>query len=197
MAEVARAAVFLDRDGTLNVDSGYLTRPEQMRLLPGAAEAVRCLRAAGFACVVVTNQSAVGRGWMTEADLQLVNDELVRQLNAAGTELDGLYYCPTAPGATAGEDPERKPAPGMLLRAAREMGLDLARSWMVGDSARDLQAGRGAGCRGSILVRSGADVTAALALVGAGDFIAADLAEAARLILAASGSPFDTPRGQD
>jgi D-glycero-D-manno-heptose 1,7-bisphosphate phosphatase len=174
-----RAAIFLDRDGTLNEECGFVTRPEQVRLLAGAASAVRLLRAAGFACVVVTNQSAVGRGLMTLADLDGVHAELRRQLETQGADLDGLYYCPARPG----DDPERKPAPGMLLRAARELQLDLARSWMVGDSARDVLAARNAGCRGAILVRSGHDVAAAIPLLNETDAIAADLAEAARLIL--------------
>jgi D-glycero-D-manno-heptose 1,7-bisphosphate phosphatase len=176
-----RPAVFLDRDGTLNVDCGHITRPEQMRLLPGAAAALRALRAAGFACVVVTNQSAIGRGLMTEADLHRIHEEMLRQFQAEEVAIDGLYHCPAAPPE---EHPERKPAPGMLLRAARELGLDLARSWMIGDSARDLLAGRGAGCRGVVLVRSGHDVTEALALLGAGDYLADDIAHAAQLILA-------------
>ncbi len=129
----SRPAVFLDRDGTLNVECGHLTRPEQMQLLPGAAAALRGARGAGFACVVVTNQSAVGRGLLTEADLRRIHDEMLRQLHAEDAALDGLYHCPAAPPA---DHPERKPAPGMLLRAARELGLDLARSWMIGDSAR-------------------------------------------------------------
>jgi histidinol-phosphate phosphatase family protein len=183
MSPQLRPAVFLDRDGTLNEECGYVTQPEQVRLLAGAADAVRSLREAGLVCVVVTNQSAVGRGLMTEADLHRVHDELRRQLGAEGAALDGLYFCPALPG----DDPERKPAPGMLLRAAREMGLDLARSWMVGDSDRDLLAGRSAGCRGCILVRSGHDVAAALALLQDGDAVVADLAAAARLILARAG----------
>jgi D-glycero-D-manno-heptose 1,7-bisphosphate phosphatase len=180
----ARAAVFLDRDGTLNEECGYLTRPEQMRLLAGAAEGVRLLRAAGLACVVVTNQSAVGRGLMTQDDLERVHAEMVRQLQADGAALDGLYYCP----ATSDDDSERKPAPGMLLRAAREMNLDLARSWMIGDAARDVLASRRAGCRGAVLVRSGHDIAEALALLGDTDAVAANLVEAARIIVACSAA---------
>ena len=179
-----RPAVFLDRDGTLTEERGFVTSPEQVQLLPEAAEAVRLLRAAGFACVVVTNQSAVGRGLMTEADLEAVHAELHRQLHAEGTALDGLYYCPAAPAeALEVEDPERKPSPGMLLRAARDLELDRARSWMIGDSARDVLAGRRAGCRGCILVRTGHDISEALPLLEDGDHVADDLAAAARLIV--------------
>jgi D-glycero-D-manno-heptose 1,7-bisphosphate phosphatase len=175
-----RPAVFLDRDGTLNAECGFVTRPDQLCLLPGAANAVRLLREAGLACVVVTNQSAVGRGLITEGELHRIHEELVRQLREAGTFLDGLYTCTAAPGS---DHPERKPAPGMLLRAARELALDLTQSWMVGDSGRDILAGRRAGCRGSILVRSGHDVAGALELLENQDCLAADLAEAARRIL--------------
>src|ERR1700719_1263739 len=105
-----RPAVFLDRDGTLTVERGYLTRPEQVRLLPGAAEAIRLLREKQFACILVTNQSAVGRGLLTEAELQRIHDELSRQLDAEGAALDGLFFCPTAPSAGTPDDPERKPA---------------------------------------------------------------------------------------
>ena len=182
----ARPAVFLDRDGTLTLERGYLTRPEQVHLLPGAAEAIRLLREKQFACILVTNQSAVGRGLMSEADLRRVHDELLRQLHAEGAALDGLYFCPAAPRAATPDDPERKPAPGMLLRAARELHIDLAQSWMVGDSARDLLAGQNAGCRGCILVCSGHDIADALPLLRDGDHVAADLAEAARIILSAT-----------
>jgi D-glycero-D-manno-heptose 1,7-bisphosphate phosphatase len=159
-------------------------------LLPGAAEAVRRLREAGLLCVVVTNQSAVGRGLMSEADLQRVHDELVRQLAVEGAGLDGLYWCPDAPH---GPSAELKPAPGMLLRAARELEIDPARSWMVGDSARDLLAGRNAGCRGCILVRTGHEVAEALSLLGDGDAVVPDLAAAAQVILSALRALTPTP----
>ncbi len=179
MSQSRRPAVFLDRDGTLNEERGYVTNPDHLLLLPGAADAVRLLREAGFACVVVTNQSAIGRGLMTEADLHLIHEQLHRQLHAEAAKLDGVYFCAALPG----DDPERKPAPGMLLRAARELELDLPRSWMVGDTASDIRAGQNAGCR-CILVRSGHDVGEALALLTPRDAVAADLPEAARLILA-------------
>jgi D,D-heptose 1,7-bisphosphate phosphatase len=157
----ARPAVFLDRDGTLNVDRAYLIKPEQMQLLPGVGAALRALQAAGFACVVVTNQSAVGRGMMTEADLQRVHDEMNRQLMDVGVILDGIYSCTIAPTTNdplAIEHPDRKPAPGLLLRAAAELHLDLAKSWMIGDTFRDSLAGQNAGCRGCVMVRTGAPI---------------------------------------
>ncbi len=145
-----RPAIFLDRDGTLNVDRAYLTRPEQMQLLPGVGAAIGRLQRAGFACVVVTNQSALDRGLMTEADLRSVHEEMNRQLGADGAVLDGIYHSPHVL-----DHPDRKPAPGMLLRTAAELQLDLAASWMIGDSPRDVLAGEGAGCRACILVRTG------------------------------------------
>ena len=102
---MSRPAVFLDRDGTLNVDVAYVTAPAAMRLLPGVGAALQLLRSAGFACVVVTNQSAIGRGMMTEADLERVHEEMNRQLAAAGAFLDGIYHCP----AVSDDHPDRKP----------------------------------------------------------------------------------------
>jgi D-glycero-D-manno-heptose 1,7-bisphosphate phosphatase len=170
-----RPAVFLDRDGTLNEERSFITRPEALRLLPGVGAALQLLRAAGFACVVVTNQSAIARGLMTEADLARVHDELHRQLAAAGAVLDGIYHCPAL-----GEHPERKPAPGLLLRAAVELHLDLAQSWMIGDSPRDVRAGQRAGCRGCILVRTGKPLEEEVPTC----HVAEDLLAAARHILA-------------
>ncbi|MSQ97609.1 MAG: HAD family hydrolase [Gemmataceae bacterium] len=151
----SRRAVFLDRDGTLNVDRGYLIDPMDMQLLPSVGEAVQLLQAAGFVCVVVTNQSAVGRGMMTEAHLGRVHEEMNRQLAAIGVTLGGIYACTTPPSTTGNEHPDRKPGPGLLLRATAELQLDLAESWMVGDKLSDVLAGQNAGCRGCILVRTG------------------------------------------
>ncbi|MBI1832955.1 MAG: HAD family hydrolase, partial [Planctomycetes bacterium] len=136
-----RPAVFLDRDGTINADRSYLVKPEQMQILPGVAEALLLLSRVGFACVVVTNQSAVGQGMMSADDLGAIHDEMNRQLADAGVALDGIYTCTAAPltkNKLAIEHPDRKPAPGLLLRAASELHLDLAQSWMIGDSLRDI-----------------------------------------------------------
>ena len=151
-------AVFLDRDGTIIEAVHYLRDPAHVRLLPGAAEAIRLLREAGYACVVVTNQSAIGRGLLTVDGFHEVQNELHRQLAEAGTSLDATYFCPTLPSSddrTAIDDPDRKPGPGMLLRAADDLNLDLARSWMIGDMISDALAGLHAGCRGSLLVACG------------------------------------------
>lgn len=150
-------AVFLDRDGTLIDLVHHLTDPGDVRLIPGAGAAVRDLRAAGYRVVIVTNQSVVGRGMLDEAGLGAVHAEMARQLAADGAAVDGVYFCPLAPvqkDPTVVEHPMRKPGPGMLLQAAADMGLALARSWMVGDTVSDMLAGRHAGCR-TVLVRTG------------------------------------------
>ncbi|HZZ80429.1 MAG TPA: HAD family hydrolase [Gemmataceae bacterium] len=176
---VKHPAVFLDRDGTLNVDCSYLTKPEQLQLLPGVGPALVRLRRAGYVCVIVTNQSAVGRGWMSEEDLQRVHEEMKRQLGAHEACVDAIYHCPHHV-----DHPERKPAPGMLLRAAAELQLDLAASWMIGDSLRDMQAGQGAGCRGCILVRTGNPIDGANLSLPEPVHVVDDLNAAVDLILA-------------
>lgn len=156
-----RPAVFLDRDGTVIEHVHYIRDPRDVRLIPGAADAIRRLRGAGFACVLVSNQSAVGRGLATLDDVSAVQTETERQLRGAGAEIDAWYFCPEAPSPREADDPrvvahpDRKPGPGMLLRAARELSLDLAESWMVGDMPSDVLAGRNAGVRGTVLVRTG------------------------------------------
>lgn len=148
---MTRRAVFLDRDGTIIEDPGYLSDPEQVKLLPGVDLAIKSLRQAGYAIVVVTNQSGVARGMLSEERLAAIHTTLRAKLADKQAPLDAIYYCPFHPEGTvaefASESDHRKPAPGMLLTAAAEMGLDLAGSWMVGDSPRDVSAGQRAGCR--------------------------------------------------
>lgn len=150
-----RPAVFLDRDGTLIEPVPYLSDPAQVHLLPGSALAIRRLRRNGFACVVVTNQSGIGRGLIRADQLQAVHAEMCRQLAAGGAELDAIYYCPSMPSSTGPvliDDHDRKPGPEMLLRAAADLQLDVSASWMIGDRISDVLAGRHAGCRGCILL---------------------------------------------
>jgi D-glycero-D-manno-heptose 1,7-bisphosphate phosphatase len=150
-----RPAVFLDRDGTLIEHVHHLTDPEAVRVLPGTADALNRLRRAGYACVVVTNQSVLGRGLVTKQRLQEIHREMLRQLAQDGATLDGIYYCPTIPWTTdraVVEDEDRKPGAGMLKRAAADLGLDLADSWMIGDAVSDVLAGVNAGCRGSLWI---------------------------------------------
>lgn len=149
----ASRAILLDRDGTLMIDTGYPKHPDEVRLLPNALTAMRRLRDAGYRLILVSNQSGIGRGLVTPEQARAVHERLVERLAEHGLELDASYYCPHAPE----DDCEcRKPAPGMLLRAAREHGLDLARSFMVGDKPGDVEAGRRAGCRG-LLIRGDDD----------------------------------------
>ncbi len=149
-------AVFVDRDGTLNREVHYLRRVADLRLLPGTAAAIRRLNAAGFAVVVVTNQSGVARGLIAPATLTAIHHELERRLTAAGARLAGIYFCPHHP--EAGPSPIRcrcrKPAPGLIRRAARELGLDLGRSYCVGDSTVDLGLAAATRTRG-VLVLTG------------------------------------------
>jgi D,D-heptose 1,7-bisphosphate phosphatase len=181
-----RPAVFLDRDGTIIEHVHYLSDPADVRLVPGASEALRRLRAAGYACVVVTNQSAIGRGTLTRDRLDLIHAEMNRQLAAEGVAVDAIYYCPEAPSGddrTVIDHPDRKPAPGMLLRAARELGLNLGSSWMVGDMISDILAGINAGCRGNILVRTGKRSKDQEAAAAVADFVAADILAATEYLL--------------
>jgi len=141
--------IFLDRDGTLNFDYGWITSPAKIELLPGAAEAVRAINEAGYLAVVVTNQPVIARGECTFAELAAINQKLEWLLMAeAGAHLDAIYACPHHPkSGIAGERAEykirchcRKPAPGLLEDAARDLAIDVSRSWMIGDSERDLGA---------------------------------------------------------
>jgi D-glycero-D-manno-heptose 1,7-bisphosphate phosphatase len=153
-----RPAVFLDRDGTIIEDVGFLRDVSQIDLLPWSAEAIHALNDAGFVVVVITNQSGVGRGYFDEAHVQATHAALDATLHVHGARIDGYYYCPHYPKATDaryGIDCDcRKPAPGLLRRAAADLDIDLGRSWMVGDWWRDVQAGTGAGTR-TILIRTG------------------------------------------
>ncbi|MGH7388809.1 MAG: D-glycero-alpha-D-manno-heptose-1,7-bisphosphate 7-phosphatase [Candidatus Rokuibacteriota bacterium] len=154
----SRPAVFIDRDGTLTEEVGYVNHPERLRLLPRSGEAIRKLNAAGLAAVVVTNQAGVARGYFSEEVLHAVNAALVEQLAGHGARLDGVYVCAHHP--TEGEPPWRaececrKPRPGLLRRAAAELGLDLERSTMIGDKASDLVPAAAVGAYG-VLVLTG------------------------------------------
>jgi histidinol-phosphate phosphatase family protein len=146
-----RPAVFLDRDGTITEDRGYARTAAEIVLLPGAGAAVRTLNRAGVAAVLVTNQSGVGRGFFTLEDLAAQHAELERLLAAHGAALAGIYFCPHHPAAGC---PCRKPGPALVTRAAAELGLDLRRSFVVGDRAEDLALARW-GLAGGLLVGTG------------------------------------------
>ena len=150
-------AAFLDRDGTLIELVHHLTDAGDVRLIKGAGAAVRRLMDGGWKVVIVTNQSVIGRGKLTEEGLAEVHGEMNTQLARFEAAIDAIYFCPLAPtqkDPRVIEDPLRKPGPGMLLQAAREHDIDLAASWMVGDTLSDMLAGKNAGCK-SLLVRTG------------------------------------------
>jgi D-glycero-D-manno-heptose 1,7-bisphosphate phosphatase len=175
-----RRAVFLDRDGTINEEVGYLGNPDDLHLLPGAAGAIRRLNESGFTAIVVTNQSAIGRGYFSSEDVAAVNTRLVEQLRERGASIDGLYVCPHRPDERCSC---RKPEPGLLLQAAEEHGLDVRGSFLVGDKESDLDSGRRAGCR-TVLVRTGPEGPEN---APPPDHVADDLAAAVEWILAAAG----------
>jgi len=152
-------AVFLDRDDTLIEDPGYISHPSQVKLLPGVSEALIELRKIGYLLVVTTNQSAIARGMVTEDGLAQIHHHLEKLLGNEGAHLDRIYYCPFHPNGVVPEYRKesdlRKPSPGMMVKAAAEMEIDLERSWTVGNSYRDIEAGIRAGCK-TILIRSAA-----------------------------------------
>ena len=188
-------AVFLDRDDTVIEDPGFIDNPDQVRLKPGAARAIQRLRKAGYAVVVASNQSGVARGLITEEPLAAVHRRLRDLLRAEGTDLDASYSCPSLAGPDAvveayrKDSDLRKPRPGMLLKAARELDLDLPRSWMIGDRPTDIDAGRRAGCRTILVAGSAGDGDNAEAGL---EFRAVSLAEAANIVVDQTTPPADS-----
>ena len=153
-----REAVFLDRDGTIIEEVNYLSSPELVRLIPGAAGAIRTWNDAGVLVVVVTNQAGVARGYFPESRVREVHEHLSELLAEHGAHIDAYFHCPHHPTEGVGEYRVacncRKPKPGLLLTASRELDIDLSRSWMIGDKLCDAEAGAAAGCR-TMLVRTG------------------------------------------
>ncbi len=170
-AFAGRAALFLDRDGVIIVDTHYLGRAEDMRMIPGAAAAIARCNKLGIPVVVVTNQAGIGRGYYAWDDFHAVQRALTGELKAAGARLDGVLACAyhgegREPLRVA-DHPWRKPNPGMILEAASRTKLDLARSWIVGDRAHDLAAGAAAGLAGgTLLAADGGERQAASRLAG-------------------------------
>lgn len=144
-------AIFLDRDDTLIKDPGYISHPDQVKLLSGVDKALTELKAMGYKLVVVSNQSGVARGMVSEKTLKEIHNRLKRLLTEKGASLDRIYYCPYHPDGVIAkyrkESNWQKPKPGMLLAAADELDIDLSRSWMIGNSSRDVEAGLQAGCK--------------------------------------------------
>jgi histidinol-phosphate phosphatase family protein len=190
MGKRLTGAVFLDKDGTLVENVPYNVDPARVRLHPDAGEALRTLHAAGYPLVVITNQSGVARGYFPESALAGVEARLRALVEGAGAPLDGFYYCPHHPRGTVAEYAVdcacRKPRPGLFLRAARERGIDLQRSWFVGDILDDVEAGRRAGCR-TILLDRGNETEWVLSWRRLPHHVAGDLGEAARVIAAMDG----------
>lgn len=194
-------AVFMDRDDTVIHDPGYLSDPAGVKLLPGADIAIKSLNAAGYKIIIVTNQSGIARGKLTLETLQEIHDELRDQLARKLARIDAIYSCPFHPEGTIKEfaiDSDlRKPRPGMLLKAAQDLNIDLSASWMVGDGMRDVEAGKRAGCR-TILIGL---TPSAHDLANGGetspdivpDFRVRNLVEAARVILREEPRATETP----
>jgi D-glycero-D-manno-heptose 1,7-bisphosphate phosphatase len=169
-----RRAVFFDRDGTLMEDTHYCGHPALVKVFPGVSEALRSLKEAGFGVFIITNQSGIGRGLITETQYRSVQEEFLRQ--AGPDRIDASYYCPDAPGVPSNC---RKPEPGMVLAAAAEHHIDLAASYFVGDKSIDIECGRRAGTR-TVLVLTGYGSEQRCAA----DFTCRDAVEAAERILA-------------
>lgn len=181
-------AVFLDRDGTIVVERGYITVPDAVELIPGTAAAIAKLRAAGWRVFVVTNQGCVAKGMITEDELGAIHFRMVSLLAEGGAEVDGIYYCPHHPDGDLPQYTEecdcRKPRPGLLERAASEHGLELEACVMVGDTLRDVEAAHATGGK-AVLVRTGhGETTLAENEEHGAEHVAADLAAAVDWILA-------------
>jgi D-glycero-D-manno-heptose 1,7-bisphosphate phosphatase len=182
-------AVFLDRDGVINekaAEGQYVTRWEDFHVLPGVAESIAELNSMGLLVVVVTNQRCVAKGLMTETQLSKLHQQMAEHLAGSGAKLDAIYYCPhdLEPPCDC-----RKPAPGMLLSAAQSYGVDLAASWMIGDSESDIQAGKNAGCKTVRLTANlGPGLSSAAAREAGADLVAASLPEAIQQIRQTSHS---------
>jgi D-glycero-D-manno-heptose 1,7-bisphosphate phosphatase len=181
-------AVFLDRDGTIIEQIHHLRDPTLVALIPGTGVGLRALQEAGYKLVVVTNQSVVGRGLLSPEGLEEIHRTLRDQLATFDVRIDGFYSCPVVPRGVdrlVMEHPDRKPGPGMLLRAMDDHSIDASRSWMIGDALSDALAGKNAGCRGSILVGTGYGrrTLESAAVPEFVDYVAADLGHAAAWIL--------------
>jgi D-glycero-D-manno-heptose 1,7-bisphosphate phosphatase len=184
--ELSNKAVFIDKDGTLIPDIPYNVNPELVTLSPGAADGLRLLISAGFRIVIVSNQSGIAHGYFTEDELLKVQDRIVELLGQEQIKIDGFYFCPHHP---CGSRPEyaivcdcRKPAPGMILQAAKELDIDLSLSWMIGDILDDMEAGKRAGAK-TILINNGNETEWKMNEYRKPDFRVHDISEAALCII--------------
>jgi histidinol-phosphate phosphatase family protein len=152
---MSNLAVFLDRDGTLNEDPGYISNPEKVVLFPDTGDALALLKKYGFLLIVISNQSGIARGLMTIQDVEAVNEKINTLLSEFKVKIDAFYFCPAHPEFSPEEECEcRKPSPKLLLEAAKEFNVDLQKAYIIGDSITDVQCGKNAGIR-TILVRTG------------------------------------------
>ena len=185
-------AVFLDRDDTILDDPGYISSPEQVKLLPGAAKAIASLSKLGFKTIVISNQSGVARGIVTEKGLNKIHDHFEKLLGDNGAYLDAIYYCPYHPQGTVKEYTKesnlRKPNNGMIIQAAKDFDIDLKASWMIGDSYRDVEAGVSSGCK-TILISSSAKPKKPKSSDPTPNYIATNLLEAANIIKMQNSNP--------
>ena len=172
-----KKAVFMDRDGVIIEQVAYLSSPEQVALIPGAAAALKLIHAHGDAAVVISNQSGVGRGYFTADSVEAAHARIQELLAPYGEKVDAFYFCPHAPEEHC---TCRKPQPEMILRAARELGIDVASSLMLGDRMSDLECGVNAGCKQSVLVRTGYGAEQEPKVAAAGFAVADDILDAVR-----------------
>ena len=173
MTDALSPAIFVDRDGTIIEDCDYCSDPNDVKIFPGAREALLRLKSKGFKLIIITNQSGIGRGLMTVEEYRAVDAEALRQLDGL---IEATYFCPDVPGQHSSC---RKPAPGMILQAKREHGIDLSRSFFIGDKEIDVECGRNAGVR-TIRVQTGFHNDTAHSTA---DWVAEDLPAAAEIIL--------------
>jgi D-glycero-D-manno-heptose 1,7-bisphosphate phosphatase len=165
--------VFLDRDGTIARDVPYCSAPEQFELLPGAGEGIRLFNTFGFKVILITNQSGVGRGYFSEEILGLIHEKMKAKLANFGAHIDAIYYCPHHPDENCDC---RKPKPKLIRLAAKDFDIDLGRSYLIGDSAKDIEAGKAAGCK-TILIGN-----MDIANTPKPDYAVANLLEAAKIL---------------
>lgn len=182
----SKMAVFLDRDGTINVERGYLLKPDDIELNPTAGEAIHTLNQLHIPTIVITNQAAMDKGLLSLEQFEKINDRLWSDLSGANARYDALYYCPHSPEVTT-ECRCRKPKPGLILQAARDFSIDLSSSFMIGDKLSDIEAGHASGCK-TILLRSSSHGEKAFEKLenysGASpDFICQNLGEAVKWLL--------------
>ena len=162
-SKIKRKAIFLDRDGTINKDTGFIKNENEIELLPGAADAIRKINELGYLAIIITNQAVVARGEVTIEGLNIIHNKLRSCLEVFGAHIDDIYYCPHYPEkGFIGERKEYKivckcikPQPGLILQAVKDYDIDVANSWMVGDSIRDIMAGESAGCNTALLCQNG------------------------------------------